>query len=189
MIQLFKQLIENTEKFKIHEWLLSNDQGRKYTCQEQYSAKRLRRGMLEEIKAVFFFFFFPYASPPAYGSSQTRSLIWSCSFWAYTTATAKRALTHATTCSNARSLNRWVRPWIKPASSQILCEVLNLLSHNGNSRNKGFNKYLRLICTELLSIYCVTDFPMRIITNQWQLLSKCYKQYGEVMDVPYKFVH
>ena len=42
----------------------------------------------------------------------------------------------------AVSLTHWVRPGIKPASSQILCHVLNLLSHNKNSSFfKVFLKY------------------------------------------------
>ena len=35
--------------------------------------------------------------------------------------------------SNARSLTHWVRSGIKPAASQRQHQVLNLLSHNGNS--------------------------------------------------------
>ena len=34
----------------------------------------------------------------------------------------------------AESLTHWVRPGIKPTSSQTLCWVLNLLSHNKNSK-------------------------------------------------------
>ena len=39
------------------------------------------------------------------------------------------------TCSSARSPIHWVKPGVKPASSQTLCWVLNLLSHKGNSYN------------------------------------------------------
>ena len=42
------------------------------------------------------------------------------------------SVTYATACSNTRSLTHWVRPGIKPASSQRHL-VLNLLNHNGNS--------------------------------------------------------
>ena len=38
-----------------------------------------------------------------------------------------------TACGNAGSLTYWVRPGIKPTSSWTLCQLLNLLSHNGNS--------------------------------------------------------
>ena len=37
------------------------------------------------------------------------------------------------TCSSVGSLAHWVRLGIKPASSRILCWVLNPLSHNGSS--------------------------------------------------------
>ena len=40
---------------------------------------------------------------------------------------------HAIACCNARSLTYWMRPGMKPASSQTLYRVLNPLSHNGNS--------------------------------------------------------
>ena len=35
--------------------------------------------------------------------------------------------------SNTKSLTYWARPGVEPTSSQILCWVLNMLSHNGNS--------------------------------------------------------
>ena len=35
--------------------------------------------------------------------------------------------------SNARSLTHWMRSGIKPTSSRTLCQVLNPLSHSGNS--------------------------------------------------------
>ena len=41
--------------------------------------------------------------------------------------------TYATTCGNDKSLTHWGRPGIKPTSSQTLCQVLNLLSHNESS--------------------------------------------------------
>ena len=36
-------------------------------------------------------------------------------------------------CSNAGSLTHWAMPGIEPMSSETLCWVLNLLSHNWNS--------------------------------------------------------
>ena len=44
--------------------------------------------------------------------------------------------------SNNRSLIHWARPGIKPTSSWTLCQVLNPLSHNGNSSEICFNVYL-----------------------------------------------
>ena len=55
----------------------------------------------------------------------------------YTTATAIPDPSHICDpcCSfgNARHLTHWGRPGIQPTSSQILYQVLNPLSHNGNS--------------------------------------------------------
>ena len=41
--------------------------------------------------------------------------------------------TYTTVCGNARSLAHWSSPGIKPSSSQREHQVLNLLSHSGNS--------------------------------------------------------
>ena len=38
-----------------------------------------------------------------------------------------------TACGNAQALTYWVRPGMKHASSGTLCQVLNPLSHSGNS--------------------------------------------------------
>ena len=48
------------------------------------------------------------------------------------------SMTYPAACGNARSLTHWTSPGIKPASSQTPCQVLNPLSHNGNSR-KGMS--------------------------------------------------
>ena len=42
--------------------------------------------------------------------------------------------TYTAAWGNAASLTHWVRPGIEPTSSWTLCWVLNLLSHNGNSK-------------------------------------------------------
>ena len=53
--------------------------------------------------------------------------------------------TYSATCRNARSLTG-ARPGIKPASSQRQGQVLNLLSHSGNSTGSIFGlEWLRLI--------------------------------------------
>ena len=41
-------------------------------------------------------------------------------------------------CGNAGSLIHWAKPGIEPASSQTLCQVLNQMCHNRNSRNVSF---------------------------------------------------
>ena len=42
-------------------------------------------------------------------------------------------VTHTAACGNDGSLTHWVRPGMELTSSRILGQVLNLLSHNGNS--------------------------------------------------------
>ena len=49
------------------------------------------------------------------------------------------SVTYTTAHSNSGSLSHWARPGIKPKSSQTLSQVLNLLSHNGNSHKKSLN--------------------------------------------------
>ena len=51
--------------------------------------------------------------------------------------------TYTAACSNTGSLSHWVRPGIKHASSQIICWVLNPLSHKGNSLNEDLLALLR----------------------------------------------
>ena len=43
------------------------------------------------------------------------------------------SVTSPAACGNTGSLTHWVKPGIEPASSWILCWVLNALSYNGNS--------------------------------------------------------
>ena len=45
------------------------------------------------------------------------------------------SVTYAAASGNVRSLTHWVTPGIKCTSSRTLCQVLNLLSHNGNSKS------------------------------------------------------
>ena len=42
-------------------------------------------------------------------------------------------VTYTAACSNARFLTHWARPGIEPTSSGRQCQVLNLLSHDGNA--------------------------------------------------------
>ena len=64
----------------------------------------------------------------AYGISQVRGQIRAAAD-AYAIAMA----TYITACGNTESLTHWVRPGIEPASSQRYRQILNPLSHNGNS--------------------------------------------------------
>ena len=59
---------------------------------------------------------------------------------AYTTAIATLDLSHicnTTSSGNVGSLTHWTRPEIEHASSRTVCHVLNLVSHNRNSKFKS----------------------------------------------------
>ena len=65
-------------------------------------------------------------------------------------------MTCTTAHDNAGSLTHWMRPGIKPVSSRTLCQVLNQMSHNGNS-----HAYFIFI----LSIILIT-----VVRAQWALM-------------------
>ena len=79
-------------------------------------------------------FFSFMATAEAYGSSRARG-------WIGAAATPQPqehwiqaiSATYMAAWGNSGSLIQWARPGIEPASSWILCRVLNLLSHNENS--------------------------------------------------------
>ena len=76
--------------------------------------------------------------------------------------------THATARGNAGSLTHWVKPGIQPTPSQTLCWVLNLLSHNGNSKCVLFSSLgcSTLFCSNRKLIYLSSQFlhycPLRL---------------------------
>ena len=78
-------------------------------------------------KSAFFFFFFPFTAtiPVAYGCFQARG-------WSRAVGTG---LCHSH--SNGGYLTHWRRPGIKPTSSKTLCQVLNPLRDNGNTRGSS----------------------------------------------------
>jgi len=84
----------------------------------------------------FFFFglFFCFLGPPLRYTSrfQPTPQPQQCQIWAV-------SVTYA--CCNFRSLTHWVRAGIEPASLQISCWVLNLLSHNRNSNLPNFSLF------------------------------------------------
>ena len=87
----------------------------------------------------FFFFLRPTCSTrkfPGYG------LNWSCSCWPTPQPQQPQiqatSVIYATACSNARSLTYQVRSEIKHTSSWKLHQVLNQLSHTGNSETTFF---------------------------------------------------
>ena len=79
--------------------------------------------------SFFHYYFLLMAAPAAYGSSWARDQI------------GAAAVTCTATCHNSGSLTHWVGPGTEPASSWRLCWVLNLLSHNGNSRKGIFLRH------------------------------------------------
>ena len=64
-------------------------------------------------------------------------------------------VTFAAACGNTGSLTHLMRPRIKPASSQRH-QVLNLLSHNGNSTNKHF--LIFVILTRKMNLQTSKDY-------------------------------
>ena len=104
---------------------------------------------------VYFFFLFT-AAPMAYGSSQARGRI---------------GASAADLCSrfiNARSLTHWARPGIKPSSSQILCWVLNSLSHNGNSFCAYVKEHEFSYAVSSLSVVYLYFGQESAVKNFWQ---------------------
>ena len=107
-------------------------------------------GKAKALAHLFFFFFFLFtATPSAYGSSQARGRIGAAAE-TYATATATLDLRHicnlCTACSNVRSLTHRVRPGIEPASSGTRCQVLNPMSHKGNSSSPSYDTLSYLLC-------------------------------------------
>ena len=93
--------------------------------------------------SLFFFFFFFFfflsffmAALAAYGGFQARDWIRAAAaglHHSHSNADPSCICTLPTACSNVRSLTHWSRPGIEPAFSWTLCQILNPLSHNGNS--------------------------------------------------------
>ena len=87
----------------------------------------------ENLKWAFVLLFI---ATPAYESCWSRSQIEGAAE-AYTTITQDPShLCYS--CGNTTSLTHWARPGIKPTSSERQCQVLNPLSHNGNSLSEHF---------------------------------------------------
>ena len=81
----------------------------------------------------------------------------------------------ATAWGNATSLIPWVRPGTELASSLTLCQVLNPLSHNRNSRNGNFICInLRIITRETISQRALRIIPKR--ASLYVILAKGYVQ-------------
>ena len=99
------------------------------------------RGIHTKDKCHFFLFlkwfssFFLFrATPVAYVSSRARGWIGAAAASLRHSHNNVRSAIYTTACGNAGSLTRWVGLGIEPASSGTVCQVLNSLSHNGNSQ-------------------------------------------------------
>ena len=93
-------------------------------------------GSITKIQHFFFSFYghtWGICKFPGWG------LNWNCSCWPTTQSQQCQIQaasgTHTTACSNAEFFIHW----IKHTSSQILCQVLNLLSYNENSKIQHSN--------------------------------------------------
>ena len=88
------------------------------------------------------------------------------------------SLTNPAACSNAWSLTHWARPGIKPPSSQTLCQVLNPVSHNGNSNSLYFKTSIFVkICLQNL---CCGSWLCRLVpaksSENWWF--RCFINYS-----------
>ena len=64
--------------------------------------------------------------------------------------------TYATACNTIGSLTHWRRPGIEPESSQTLCQVLNLVSDNGNSPSSlYYSLFLFPVCVNCVCVHVV----------------------------------
>ena len=92
------------------------------------------------------------------------------------------SVTCAAACSNTRSFTHWERPGSQSASSRTLCQVLNPLSHNGNSPNSTFNMRWELstcyqiscfsfLLSHLASLHFLASLEIKYVHktefNQW----------------------
>ena len=86
--------------------------------------RTVKRSKNQCVTEISLFSFLLMTAPAAYGSSQARS------------RTGATALAYA--IATAGSLTHWVKTWIKVAFWERKCQVLNPLSHNGNSLGMFF---------------------------------------------------
>ena len=123
----------------------------------------------------FFFFFFNGCAQSTHRSSQAR-VESSCSLPAYTTATAMPDLSG--TCDLHHSLRQWqiLTHWVTRDWTRILMdthEILNLLSHNGNSETCVFKARcpkLHLIPSYTSGCVSVSMFSHWATPSDWEQL-------------------
>ena len=110
----------------------------------------LKKKRERSVVALFFFFSFFLGPQPQYLEVLRLGVELELQLLASPTATAMPDPSLiCDLCHSLRqwpSLTQWARPEIELASSQTLCQVLNLLSHNVNSKICSLcNKYRELI--------------------------------------------
>ena len=123
-----------TGSFNLLYW--ARDETHASAVTQAIAAEFLTQCTIAGTPQIYIFFLFK-ATPAAYGSSQARGQIRATAAGLYHSHSNSGYKTHLWPTQHAygigQSLTHWVRPGVKPASSQILCRVLNLLSHNRNS--------------------------------------------------------
>ena len=121
-----------------------------------------------------YLFVFPRAAPEAYGHSQAKGLIGSCSHQAYTRAIAMRiratSATYTTAHGNTESLTHWARAGIEPSTSWFLVGFVNPCATTGTPHLCSlFEVLMKLACLTLLPSNSV-NLPLSIdhSDHQWQ---------------------
>ena len=105
-------------------------------CQFDFCICECASFLLYSLVSFHFFLFFFNGHPCSIWKFPVQGLNWSCSCslcHSHGNTGFEPHPTYVAAWGNARSLIHWARPGIKPASSQKQRQVLNLLSHRGNS--------------------------------------------------------
>ena len=131
-----------------------------------------------ELMGTFFFFFYllqlhlGHMEIPRLGIESGLQLL------AYAIATRIQAasVTYASAWSNPGFLTHWARLGIEPESSWTLCQVLNLLSHNGNTLMGN------LIFLIWFGFGCLVPMPSFLVLSlekgQWDCQPRCPPLHG-----------
>ena len=111
-------------------------------------------------------FFLFMAVPAAYRNLWTRGQL------------GGAAATYTTTFGNSGFLTLWARPGTEPACSQRQCQILNLLSHNRNSRNKySFSSTFPFFSLSFLPLTLSFPSLLLISTHSFYVESYYLKNY------------
>ena len=121
---------------------------------------------LQQCQLQFFFFFFLLfrASPAAYGGSQARGQIGAVAARLDHSHSNTRSELHLQSTPQFMATPQQARPRIKSTFSQRQYQVLNLLSHNGNSR------IFILFKVFLMSVYLVEYTELTHVQIYWKVV-------------------